>query len=229
MEKLVYLVHRNAEVPGDALRDALTGPLVGRRGEGGARDIAINVDDVAQGEKVLIRRSSPPIRAMVSFWMDDSQDRGDCETALSELADGLHGYLVLESVPLVNTTMRAAAGERTPGANLVTCISRRSDISEAYFLDRWYNEHRDVALATQSTFAYVRNTIVRPLTRDAPPWDGIVEESFPIEALTDQHVWYDSGGDDALLGERIKGMVASVGAFLDLSVLESTPMSEYRL
>ena len=231
MEKLVYLVHKPADHSGSDLRSALLGPVTAALYEGGASKIVVNIndEDVAAGEKVLIRKSPVPIRAVVSFWMNNCDDRAACEAALSKEASELHGYLVLESVPTLNTEQPAPAGERTPGANLITCIKKKPGIDYGMFRERWYIEHKEVARTTQSTFAYVRNTVVRPVTDGAPDWDGIVEESFPIEALTDPHVWYDTGGDSELLGRRIKGMVASVDAFLDLSVLESTPMSEYRL
>jgi hypothetical protein len=54
---------------------------------------------------------------------------------------------------------------------------------------------RDTAIEMQSTFGYVRNEVVRALTPDAPPWDAIVEENFPIGALHDPAVFYDAVGD----------------------------------
>ena len=114
------------------------------------------------------------------------------------------------------------------GANLVTCITRKPDIDFERFIELWNHEHRKVALEIQSTTSYVRNAVVRPLTKAAPAFDGIVEESFPIEALTNPQVWYDCD-DEAEYLRRVKRMVASVTAFLDLSVIESVPMSEYYL
>ena len=157
--------------------------------------------------------------------MHSADERGACEALLGEHARALAGYLVVESRPIVHTP---PVGRRAPGANLVTCITKRADIDEARFLDLWNNEHRAVALETQSTFAYVRNAIVRSLTADAPAFDGIVEEGFPIEALSDPHVWYDCRSQDEY-ERRLKRMIDSVTAFLDLGVIESMPMSEYYL
>jgi len=227
MEKLVYLVHQSLDTPGPDLRASLIEKAVPALRRAGASRIGISVHDehVAQGEGVVIRRADPPVRALVGFWMENSDDRSPCEDALAPAAAALHGYLVVESRPLVHTP---PVGERAPGANLVTAIRKRADIDEAEFLERWNEEHRKVALETQSTFAYVRNAVVRPLTREAPAWDGVVEESFPIEALTDPHVWYDCA-DEAEYRRRLERMMASVTAFLDLSHMESTPMSEYWL
>ena len=90
------------------------------------------------------------------------------------------------------------------------------------------NEHRVVALETQSTTAYVRNAVVRALTPGAPVRDGIVEETFPIEALSDPHVWYDCTSDEEYQ-RRLARMMDSVNAFLDMGPLVSVPMSEYFL
>ena len=92
----------------------------------------------------------------------------------------------------------------------------------------WHAVHRDVAVETQSTFSYVRNEIVRALTDRAPDWAAIVEESFPIEALSDPKVWYDCDTDEEYQ-RRLVRMIGSVKAFLDLADMESIPMSQYDL
>ncbi len=225
MEKLVYLLTHEGDAPGPELRAGLVEHAVPALRAASASQISVNVDDehTAVGDAVAIRRSSPPIRAMVSFWLQNSDDREGCEEALAPHARELSGYLVVESRPLVHEPPR---GARAPGANLVTCISRKPGLSDEEFIWRWNVEHRKVAVETQSTFAYVRNAVVRRLTDAGGDWEGIVEESFPIEALSDPQVWYAC--DDAEeYQRRLARMMESVTAFLDLSVLESTPMSEY--
>ena len=227
MEKLVYLLHRSSSTPGPDLRASLIDKTAPALRDAGATQIAVNVNDehVAEGAGVTISRSDPPIRAMVSFWLQNADDRAPCEAELARQADALHGYLAVESRPLVHVP---PIGERAPGANLVTAINKKADISYEQFFDLWNNEHKVVACEIQSTFAYVRNVVVRPLTAGAPARDGIVEESFPIAALTNPHVWYDCD-DEAEYQRRVARMVTSVNAFLDLGVLESIPMSEYWL
>ena len=227
MEKLAYLVHHDLAVPGADLRAALIEKVAPVLRDMGASQIAVSVndEDVAAGEGVTIRRADPPVRALVTFWMQNADDRDPGEQALAKEAGALHGYLVAESRPLVHSP---PLGKRAPGANLVTTITQRGDISRDDFFDRWNVEHKQVATETQSTFAYVRNVVVRPLTAGAAPWDGIVEESFPIEALSDPHVWYDCT-DEEEYKRRLQRMMDSVSAFLDLGRMESTPMSEYWL
>lgn len=227
MEKLVYVLHSAESDDAAALRARLVGPVAAAIRSSGGSELSVNVHDehVTQGAGVAIRRQTPPMNACVSFWMQSADDREAAEDALRAAAEALTGYLVVESRPVVHHPPK---GERAPGANLVTCITRKPGLADETFFDLWNNEHRKVACETQSTTAYVRNAVARPLTPGAPPYDGIVEETFPIEALTDPHVWYDCD-DEAEYQARLKRMVSSVTAFLDLSVLESVPMSEYYL
>jgi len=227
MEKLVYLLREPAATAGEVLRKRIFSAAASIR-ECGAMRIAANVTDeaVAAGTAVTIGRLDPPIRAMVSFWMHNSDDRAALETTLCREAATCAGYLVVESVPMINTTHVAPAGERTPGVNMVTCINRLPSLTREEFWRIWYHDHKRVAQETQSTFSYVRNTVVRPLTDGAPECDGIVEEMFPIEALTDPLVWYAATSDEDLR-VRLQRMMESVQRFLDLAPLESHPMSHY--
>ncbi len=227
MEKLVYTLDADASRPGADLRAALIEKAAPTLRAAGATQISVNVEDeeVSAGAGVKIARAEPSMRAMVSFWLDSADDRGPCEEALSPHAAGLAGYLVAESRPLLH---HPPVGQRAAGANLVTCINRLPGLGDEAFIDLWNNEHRKVALETQSTTAYVRNAVVRGLTPGAPVRDGIVEETFPMEALTNPHVWYDCDNEEEYQ-RRLARMMDSVNAFLDLQCLVSTPMSEYFL
>jgi hypothetical protein len=75
----------------------------------------------------------------------------------------------------------------------------------------------------------VRNQVIRPVTQQAPPWAGIVEEGFPAEAVTDPMLWYRADGDRKVMERNLARMVESCKSFLDLDRVESNPMSEYRI
>lgn len=231
MEKLVYVLWRRPDVAATELRDALLGPVLARLRAGGARRPAVNVvdDAVADVLRSRITRLDPPPDAMLSFWMECCDDRGACEAALSEVAARAPGYLVVESVPLVNTTRVAPPGERTPGVNVVALIQRPERIAWGDWIAHWHGPHKRVALETQCSYAYVRNTVVRLLHEGAPPWAGIVEEGFPAEAVTNPMLWYKAEGDPQTLKRNLARMLESCRAFLDLDRVESHPMSEYRL
>jgi hypothetical protein len=184
-------------------------------------------DDVAAGAKLRLGRLDPPKSGLVSFWLEQSQERGEAEAILRPLCARAVGYLVLESRPLVNTTQRAPAGGRTPGFALVSCIEPKDGLPYDEFIRLWYTVQRDTAIETQSTFGYVRNEIVRALAPGAPPWAAIVEENFPIGALTDPAVFYDAVGEPAKLRRNQERMMSAVASFLALERVDSHPMSEY--
>jgi hypothetical protein len=73
----------------------------------------------------------------------------------------------------------------------------------------------------------VQDVVVRPLTPDAPTIDGIVEECFPIEALTDLHAFFDAVGDDDRLAANLGRMNESVERFGASASIDVVPTSEY--
>ena len=229
MEKLVYVLR--TETDGDALRDGLLEKAAPALREEGALKIDVLVADaaVSAGAASRIARLSPPCAAEVAFWLDNSDDRQPCEALLRSHADALEGFLVVESLPLRSAERDQRDGSRTPGFTLVTGITRLASVSYEDFLQIWHEDHKRVAEETQSTFSYVRNTVARPLTAGAPGWAGVVEESFPIEALTDPETWYDAAGDTERFKVNLARMMESCQRFLDLGQIDSHPMSEYLL
>jgi hypothetical protein len=228
MEKIACVLWKPAGVPDDVYGKELRG-AARELARLGAMSLRINAADehVAAGAAVRVGKMEPK-SAFVTFWLHEADGlRGALFDALSTHASRVAAYLVVESTPIRNTTQLAAPGERTPGFNAVTSIVPKDGLTYDQFLRLWHHEHRVVALETQSTFAYTRNEIVRALTPDAPKWAAIVEESFPIEALTDQEVWYAAKGSPARLEENRRRMMKSCLAFLALDRIESHPMSEY--
>lgn len=228
MEKLASVLWKPEGQGDDAFRDALLGAAKDLAHRG-AMKLRIDVVDgaVAAGSSVRVGSMDPPKAACVFYWLDLADDRGPIEAVLRELASRVETFLVVESEPLKNTTQLAPPGERTPGFNYVTCIEPKPGMRYADFIAHWHEEHRRCALETQPTFAYVRNEIVRGFSPDAPPWAAIVEESFPIEALTDPKVWYKAEGSEERYQRNRKWMIDSVLAFLALDKVEAHPMSEY--
>jgi hypothetical protein len=230
MEKLAYALFAPAGQDGNAFRKRLQGaaPALVTAGASQLR-LAVVDADVARGAKLRIGRMDPPKAALVTFWLEQCQERAEAEQALASHCDALAGYLVVESRPLVNDAQRAGAGERTPGFSLVSCIEPKAGLGEPEFLRLWYELQRDMAIETQSTFEYVRNEVVRPLTEGAPPWAAIVEEQFPIDALDDPAVFYDAVGETGRLAANQRRMFEAVQQFIALDRIESHPMSQYDL
>ena len=229
MEKLVYIVWKREDVSEADFETRLLAGVAPRLQADGARHLKVSVVDetVAPGKKLRIGSMRPPKQALVSFWLEQAQERGRYEETIAAAVSRLACYLVVESRPLVNTTHVAPPGERTPGFSTVTCIEPRPDLTHAQFVDAWWYVQRDVAIETQSTFSYVRNEVVRALSPDAPPWAAVVEEGFPMEALTDPMAFYDARGSKERYQANLKRMIEAVSGFLALDKVESHPMSEW--
>jgi hypothetical protein len=119
-----------------------------------------------------------------------------------------------------------APGERTDGLANVALLRRPDDLDEDTWRRRWHIDHTPVAIATQSTFGYTQNAVVRALTTGAPTLAAIVEELFPIAATSDLHAFFGAADDDDLR-DRMERMVASTSAFGANRDVDTVPTSRY--
>lgn len=221
-----------------ALRDEVAPALL----DAGARMVRVHVidDDVAAGAGLFPgghRRAAltPPIDAVVSAWVDSAvpSRRAGVDAVFAARDLRVAGYLVTESVPLAaegGAGTGSASAVRTPGFTHVAFLRVPDGMDPVEWRSRWKDHHTDVAIDTQSTTAYRQNLVVHPLHDDAPVIAAIVEETFPIEALTDPYVFFDAVGDDARFSANVEAMIASTSAFLDTDHgLDTVPASEYVL
>ncbi|MCP5043871.1 MAG: hypothetical protein GY944_22825 [bacterium] len=229
MEKMCYVIWKPLGVSDEAFRDQLVGETAKQILSSGAHKLSVLCPDetTAALAKGRITQMDAPPCGMICAWVDISDDRAPIEAAIARVTERMAGYLVVESVPLRNTTRLAGPGERTPGTTLMTCLIPKPGLPYEDFLAHWNGVQRPVALETQCTYLYIRNVVVRALTKDAPPWVGIVEEGFPTEAVTDPMLWYKAQGSQEKLEHNRGRMIESVSAFLDLEQIESHPTSEY--
>jgi hypothetical protein len=194
-----------------------------------APGLAINVrDGEVDGSIMTLTTMDPPVVGFVSIWTQQSYGP-HVLGALDRLAgecDRIDAYLVTESVPLPPPA--TTAGVRTPGFANVALLRRPPDLNRETWLARWHVDHTPVAIATQSTFGYTQNAVVRALTSGAPGIDAIVEELFPIEATTDLHAFFGAADDDDL-DDRMTRMVASTSAFGANRNVDTVPTSRYVL
>lgn len=224
MQKLFYLIFDEANSDSDRLRAALIGEVIPVLRRSGAQEIGLFVSDEAVSAGKPTQQSDPPIRAALSFFLADVETREAAEAAIRPLAADLAGYRVRESRPIVHARNE---GRRMPGMMQLTCITARPGIGMEEFHRIWHEDHLQVAVETQATFGYVRNEIIHSITEGAPErWAGIVEESFPIEALEDPMVFFDAKTSGEL-SDNLTRMVKSCQRFIDLENLEVTFMSEY--
>lgn len=229
MEKLLYVVWKDPAVSVGQFQTRVLGETARRLIDLGARALSINLADeaAAYAQGLRITHLAEPIAGTVSVWMDTALERGPIEETLVRESRRLAGYLVLESVPIVNTKHVVPLSERTPGICTVAFLEKPADMTYDAWLDRWQGHHTKVAIETQNTFLYIQNAVVRALTSDAPPWTAIVEEAFPAEAATDPMVFYAAGGSQEKLKENQRRMFESCRTFIDFNQIESHPMSSY--
>jgi hypothetical protein len=195
----------------------------------GVAGLSVNVrDDAVRASLMTLTTLAPPVVAVVSLWTDRSyglQVR-DTVALLAQECQLTHAYLVTESTPLAPPVTEA--GERTTGLANIALLRRPTHLDRENWLARWQLDHTSVAIETQSTFGYTQNTVWRALTPDAPSVDGIVEELFPVAAITDLHAFFGAA-DDTDLQHRMARMIASTSAFGANENIDTVPTSRYVL
>lgn len=227
MEKVVIIL-RGA--PGDeAWCTRLRTDIAHKLLDTGAPGLTINVRDAVVSESLMtLTTLDPPVTALVSIWTQQcyGEQIRTAVTLLNDVCDHVGAYLVTESVPMTPPPTRP--GQRTPGLANVALLRRPADLDEATWLTRWHDDHTQVAIDTQSTFGYTQNAVVRGLTENSPPISAIVEELFPIEAMSDLHAFFGAADDDDLR-DRMTRMVNSTAAFGANRDIDTVPTSRYVL
>lgn len=229
MEKIVYPIWKRETEGCETFRRKLLGEVSRSLLQVGARKLSISIvdDDVASAEPLRIIATKPPPDGLISIWVDTAIYRKPLEEIIEKAVARMAGYLVTESQPLVNTKHPVRDGERVPGMNSVVFLTRPPRLSYLQWIEIWHGSHTAIAIETQSTFGYKQNVIVRPLTYAAPPYDAIVEENFPAEAMTDPQAFYNAIGDDEKRRQRELAMIESCARFIDFDKLDRILMSEY--
>lgn len=233
MEKLVYLVWDRPSVDGAALRSQVTtevGPALLARG---AQGLEVHVDD----DLAPIPGPMPPpdtelpVRLAASLWLDAHDRRSGVEDVLAGLGERRAGYLVTESLWCDyggndrHGPRDWPAGTRSPGITTFTVLRRNPALDPRTFRELWYGHQSPMSEATQPRWRYVRNTVAHPVTPGAPPYDGIVHETFPsAEVVADPIAFH---GGPAAGPENLRVMLDSVSQVFDLAALRSVAVSEY--
>jgi hypothetical protein len=231
MEKLLYPLWKSPALSADDFRDVLLQQLAPTlSGLAGVHGLRLCVADsaVAAAAKRRIESHAPLPDAMLSLWVDFAGAAARWEPLIDAHVARKCAYLVAEAEPLVNQQRHPSRpGERVYGMCHVVFMSPPASMATQAWLAVWKDSHTQVAIDTQSTFGYRQNLVVRRLTEDAVPCHAIVEENFPPEAMTSDHAFYASGGDEALLKKNMIAMMESCARFIDFTQIDVIPMSEY--
>ena len=202
------------------------------------RGLSMQIDDTDSQVPVPMPppEDEPQPSALVSIWLDRYDDRAPYEDVLRAASDRVAGYLVLESLYTDyggNEWSRHRNwpdGQRSPGVVMVTLLEQPERMTYDEWVAHWHGVQSPVSEAIQPRTRYVRNAVARPITPDAPPYLGIVEEAWPsAEHITDPLLFYCADGDEARMQANLKTMLDSVMTFLDLDRIRSITTSEYLL
>lgn len=230
MEKLLYPIWRPGGGDEAAFVAELTSTVAPRLDALDPAGLTIWVtDDAGAPMRMGVAPHGDPLGALVAVWLDSLDDRGPLESVL--VATGLRhaGYLVTESAPIRYPRRTWRDGERSPGIAQVTLFPRRADLDESTFLGRWHGGHTQLTFEVHPYVRYLRHAVVRPLTPDAPPIDGVVCESLPSLAhLLDPNLLHRATTDEELRTNR-RRVLDDIRTFLDLERLETLPMGEWIL
>ena len=225
MEKVIVALRRPDS--DDEWIARLRGPIAAALLDLDLPGVTLNLRDGAVRDSLMtLTTLDPPVQGFVSLWTQQYYGT-EIDEALRMLraeADDVAAYLVTESAPMPPPD--SPPGERASGMANMALLRRPAELDEQTWLRRWHHDHTPVAIATQSTFGYVPNFVVRPLTAGAPPLSAIVEEMFPIEAVSNLHAFFGAS-DDADLTDRLNKMVASTAAFGANVDVDTVPTGRY--
>lgn len=219
MPKLILALH-GSELPSVLLSSDFRGQVA----VSGATAVQVNVDDEPVAPAL---RFGPGTRvtALVSAWTE-----GDPSATVTAVADAvdepdLHAWRVTEKVRL--DPLPTPDGERADLYAQVALLRRPADMSREDYLTYWQVHHTPIAIRTQNTCGYIQNIVEEALTPSTPDVAAIVEEHFPMSALSDPHEFYGSRGDDAELNRRMAELMDSVAKFGAGDGLDVVPTSRY--
>ena len=225
MEKVIIALR--ADDADDGWIEQMRGPVARALVDLDLPGVTLNLRDEPVRDAVMtLTTLDPPVQGFVSLW--SHQHYGEQVRAavdlLTPMAEQVATYLVTESAPMPPAA--SPPGQRADGLANMALLRRPESLDTTTWLRRWLGDHTPVAIATQSTFGYVQNYVVRALGTDAPEVSAIVEELFPIEAVRSLHAFFGAA-DDADLKDRLTRMVASTSAFGAHVNVDTVPTGRY--
>ena len=167
--------------------------------------------------------------ASVSFWIDSCDNRGPHESALAQVDAQAHGWIVAESESLSYGENRTwPDGEQSPGLSITTFFDKKEGLSDEDFYRIWHGEHTPLSFEIHPFWLYVRNQVLRPVTRGAPPVRGIVYEAVPAdEDLVDLPRFFGCADEPGRLMAQIGRVNDHMATFGDTTTLQCTTTREW--
>ena len=229
MEKLAYQLWKKDDDNLETFKELLLKNLSKDIGEL-VSELQINIADAdVLPANNLAQSNYPPAPNAVMFIKVKSYFLADTlESHLEKITKKIHGFVVSESI-ILDDSKKSPLGLRSEGFSQVVFLEKPETMSAFDWFDHWTNYHTEIAIKTQSNFIYVQNTVVRPLQKGSPSFIAIIEECFPLDAMTDPAVFYDSQNNPEQLAKHIQIMMDSCEKFIDFEKIEVIPTSRYRI
>lgn len=225
MEKIIYALW---DADADQLLDGLAERLPDE-----ASNLRLNLQDqdVAAGKGLIQSRGDALPNALVQLWLPSANPifRSETDNVIAEYCSSCHAWLIAESAIIPNEKYPPRLGKRTEGFSQMAFLTLPEKLDWQQWRAIWRDYHTRIAIDTQSNFEYIQNLVVEPLTEDAPPYIAIVEECFPVEALTNPLVFFDAVDDQEKFEKNLATMMDSVGRFIDPGTIDVFPTSQYDL
>ncbi len=166
-------------------------------------------------------------------WLEELDLHDDVEKILNETGLSFAGYLVDESVYKDYGDNQHAKprdwpdGERSPSVMAITLLTKPERYTHEEWLRRWHGVMSPESEKIQPRQRYVRNVVVRPVTENAPAYDGIVEEAWPsAEHISNPYLFY-CASNPFQLGWHLFKMLKAILQFHNLLKIRTVTMSEY--
>jgi hypothetical protein len=231
MEKIICALWAPEGQSRQAFAEQLINSLPEALHQAGATGIRLNVRDatVAPAEPLTQQWQERQQDAVVQFWLPSANAmfRGEVDQVLAAHGARFEMWLVAESTMIPNRDHVPQPGERTWGWSQASFISFLPGQSWLDSVRHWHSHHARVAIDTQSNFEYVQNIVVRPLTDSAPAYGAFVEECFPLEAMTNPHIFFDAVGDEEKFARNTQDMADSCAGFIDFGKIDIIPTSQF--
>ena len=229
MEKLAYQLWKKDDDSLETFKEALLKNLSRDIGEL-VSELQINIadSDVIPANN-LAQSNYPPAPNAVIFIKVKSYFLADTlESHLEKITNKIYGFVVSESI-ILDSSEKSPLGLRSEGFSQVVFLEKPRTMSTFDWFDHWTNFHTKIAIQTQSNFIYVQNTVVRSLQKESPSFIAIIEECFPLEAMTDPEVFYNAKNNPKQFAKHAQIMMDSCEKFIDFKKIEVIPTSRYRI
>ena len=185
MDKLIYILWDSEGRRKTERQQVLLQRVAAKLLQAGARKLTLYIVDQDSDVK-----SSAPFHpgermcAEVVLWLDNADQRTTSEDILRAAGFRFAGYLVDETIYTEYGGNRHSKsrnwpdGQRSPGIVAVTLMERPKRLSHEEWIRRWHGKQSPVSEAMQPRTRYIRNVVIKAVTPDAPPYEGIVEEAW---------------------------------------------------